>query len=338
VEPDDSGILYNPSTGRTGREGCGECGFVFDGQSQTRFDPGKSCPVCNTKPRSNNPQLQIIGNPGDPTQVASSDVAEILREIRAGETTVRELEQEYDDLDSSISSDHVTRINKHALARAFAIKQAIGLYGSGRPLGNPRKTKTENRSVDSPDHVKRAVKKFHGTETGRLVKEYSTDDGSNTKIDLAYLGDCPAVAWLSNAKGSTNHDIVVEKEHVKFRGFRVTFDDKNVNDMPTVCLWVDPNVETKDQLAVLVGGGIARLKKYCGKNGVLGIAPIDEYVVERLPSSKKSDSWYLHQHVKGKEPVLRWSNKVNGLVFERDRSLVGLSGKAIYRVSDWFYQ
>lgn len=341
VEPERSGLLYNPATGRAGREGCRECGFVFDGTRQVGYDSSKACPVCQCKPTARNPQLQILGNPGaDPTQVASSDVAEILRELRSGERTIASLEQEYADLDRSVAGDRRLSINRGDLARAFAIKQAIGLYERGRPLGNPRKNKRTNDSshVVAPSSVSRAVKKFHGTSTGALVKEYQTNDGQTTDINLAYLGDCPAVAWLSDARGSGEHDILVEKSHVKFHGFRVLFDEKNVDKMPTVALWVDPTLDTEDQLAVLVGGGVEKLKKYCDKNGVLGLAPVDEYVVERLADSSKADNWFVHQHRKGREPVLRWSDAVKGFVFERDRSLVGLTGRAVYEVSDWFHE
>lgn len=200
-------------------------------------------------------------------------------------------------------------------------------------VSNPQLQVLGNGTDVMPERVEKALRKFHGTApNGTLLRKYATDDGSDAVIDLGYLGDCPGVAWLSDASGSSDHDILVEKSHVRWNGFHRLFH----GDQPRVDLIDDPSIHPDKQLACIVGGEIRKLKERCGENGVLGIAPIVEYTVERLPESTKSENHWCHQFDKDLEPILRWSDEVNGLVYERDRSLMGLTGVAPYRVRDWF--
>ena len=197
---------------------------------------------------------------------------------------------------------------------------------------NPQLQVLGNGTDSPPERVNKAVKRFHGTSNGTLLRKFTTDDGSNAVIDLAYLGDCPGIAWLSDEKGSGDHDILVEKSHVKFHGFRRLFR----GDQPRVDLIVDPSVNPDKQLACIVGGEIRKLKDRCDENGILGVAPFVEYTVERIPNSNKAESHWVHQFDKDLEPILRWSDEVNGFVYERDRSIAGLTGVAPYCVREWF--
>ena len=220
-------------------------------------------------------------------------------------------------------------------SRVKVLSHVVGMVNPRRPLArNPQLQVLGNPATDvSPDRVNRAVKRFHGTSNGALLKKFETSDGQNKVIDLAYLGNCPAVAWLSDERGSKDHDILVEKSHVKFHGFRTLF---HGDRQPHLCLWVDPNVESDKQLAVLIGGDVRKLKDRCDENGILGVAPIVEYTVEEIANSSKSDSHFVHTYHESREPVLRWRDEVNGLAYERDRSVAGLSGIAPYVIRDWF--
>lgn len=208
-------------------------------------------------------------------------------------------------------------------------------------LGNPRRNEAL-ATVRSPEEVDRAVNKFHGASTGRLVHQYTVDDGEpgQTEIDLAYLGDVPAVSWFSGVSGSRKHSIEVEGEKVEFNGFRTLFRGES---MPILALWIDRSVPVNDRLAVMVGGNVERLRDQCDSNGVLGAAPVVEYVVEKLANSNKAKDWFVHQFEPNAEPVLRWNDGINGLVYERDRSVAGAKlnppgGRAVYKVTDWFHE
>ncbi len=197
---------------------------------------------------------------------------------------------------------------------------------------NPQLQVLGNGTDAIPERVHKSLKKFHGTEpNGELLRKYKTDDGSDAVIDLGYLGDCPGVAWLSDGAGSSDHDILVEKSHVKWHGFHRLFH----GDQPRVDLIDDPSVHLDKQLACIVGGEIRKLKSLCGKNGVLGVAPIVEYTVERIKGSSKEDAHWVHSYDKP-QPVLVWNNEINGLIYERDRSIAGLTGVSPYCVRDWF--
>jgi hypothetical protein len=199
-------------------------------------------------------------------------------------------------------------------------------------VSNPQLQVLGNGTDVSPERVNKAVRRFHGTSNGTLLRKFSTDDGRSVTIDLAYLGDCPAVAWLSDERGSSDHDILVEKSHVRFHGFRTLF---HGDDQPHLDLWVDPSVSPSRQLACITGPAIRKLKDRCGENGVLGVAPIVEYTVEEIEDSSKADSHFVHTYDEP-QPVLRWRDEINGLVYERDRSVAGLSGVSPFVVDDWF--
>ena len=204
---------------------------------------------------------------------------------------------------------------------------------SNRPVrSNPQLQVLGNGTDVMPERVERSLRKFHGTEpNGTLLRKFSTDDGSDAVIDLGYLGDCPGVAWLSDEKGSSNHDLLVEKSHVRFNGFHRLFH----GDQPRLDLIDDPSIHPDEQLACIVGGEVRKLKERCGDNGVLGPAPIVEYTVERIKNSNKAKSHWVHTYDKP-EPILVWNDRVNGLVYERDRSIAGLTGISPYCVKDWF--
>lgn len=209
-------------------------------------------------------------------------------------------------------------------------------------LGNPRRN-LGSATLRPPEEVDRAVNKFHGASTGQLLDQYVVEDGEPGQqvIDLAYLGDVPAISWLSRRSGSREHSIKVEDEDVRFHGFRTIFRSKS--SMPTLALWIDRSVPVNDRLAVIVGDGVERLRDECDSDGVLGIAPIVEYVVEKLKRSNKAKDWFVHQFEPGAEPVLRWNEGINGLVYERDRKIAGNrtnppGGRAVYKVTDWFHE
>lgn len=183
-----------------------------------------------------------------------------------------------------------------------------------------------------------ALKRFHGKVTGDVISEYDNADGGDDVIDLAYLGHCPAIAWLSDERGSANKQIDVNGELVRFRGFRKLFRGRS---RPILTLSVPTNE------AVLVQGTVESLRDRCDSRGVLGFSPVVEYIVDAVKNSSKGSYHYVHEFAKDYEPVLRWDDALCGLVYDRDRTLMSSGRKAanprfnktaVYEVSDWFHE
>ena len=194
---------------------------------------------------------------------------------------------------------------------------------------------TRRNLADRPDsETTHAIRKFHGTSSGDVVMEYGVDDGSDEEITLAYLGHVPAISWLSKKAGSASKQIDVNGELVRFSGFRTLFRGQS---RPILALHTPTNE------AVVVQGTVDSLHDRCDHSGVLGFSPVVEYVVEAIEGSTKGDYHYVHEFEKDAEPVLRWSENLGGLVYDRDRTLVAsrrqnpkFNQKAIYEVGDWF--
>lgn len=179
-----------------------------------------------------------------------------------------------------------------------------------------------------------ALRQFHGKATGDVVVEYGVNDGSDDEIELGYLGHVPAIAWLSKKTGSATKQIDVNGELVRFHGFRNLFRGQS---RPVLALHIPTNE------AVIVQGSVESLRSRCDDSGVLGFAPVVEYIVEAKEDSNKGDYHYVHEFEKDAEPVLRWNDKINGLVYDRDRTLVAArrrngTKQAIYEVTDWFHE
>lgn len=214
--------------------------------------------------------------------------------------------------------------------------QVLGDYTRRNPLTQPV---TRRNLAPTPDgELTSAIKKFHGTSSGDVVAEYAVDDGNNEEISLAYLGHVPAVAWLSKKVGSSPKQIDVNGELVRFDGFRNLFRGQS---RPVLALHTPTNE------AVIVQGTVDSLKDRCDSSGVLGFAPVVEYIVEAVEGSTKGDYHYVHEFEKDAEPVLRWDDTINGLVYDRDRTLVASRRKnpkkpirkhAVYEITDWFHE
>jgi hypothetical protein len=181
---------------------------------------------------------------------------------------------------------------------------------------------------------------FHGASDGSLLSEYSVDDGGSDVIELAYLGHVPAISMLSEEVGSAKKQIDVNGELVRFSGFRWLFRGKS---RPILALHV-PSGE-----AVVVQGTVDSLHDRCDSRGVLGLAPVVEYIVEAHEGSSKGEYHYVHEFAKDHEPVLRWSEELSGLVYDKDRTLMRPAKKslataanptfnktAVYDVGEWF--
>jgi len=204
---------------------------------------------------------------------------------------------------------------------------------------NPQLQIIENPGQDAPSApVRKAVERFHGTSDGDVVLEYeSGDEGDDKKVELAYLGHCPFVAWIAKGKGAKRHSIDVEGEEVAFVGHRQRFSGES---RPVLALRTDTNE------AVIVGGNVKKLKEHCSRNGVLGDAPVVEYVAEAIEDTTKGDDiHYVHEFGlkkanSGKKrkndgamdpktlPRLEWDDEIEGLVYR---------GGA-YVVTDWFHK
>lgn len=194
------------------------------------------------------------------------------------------------------------------------------------------------RNLSASPNVTSAIQKFHGKSTGDVVMDYTVDDGKDDEIELAYLGHVPAISWLSKKVGSSPKQIDVNGEWVRFNGFRNLFRATPNQSRPVLALHTPTNE------AVIVQGTVASLKDRCDDGGVLGFAPVVEYIVEAVEGSSKGDYHYVHEFEKDAEPVLRWSDEFNGLVYDRDRTLVKSRRRnkgaktAVYEVSDWFHE
>lgn len=213
-------------------------------------------------------------------------------------------------------------------------------------LGDMRRNPGRRNDQSEPSRpVSGALQKFHGKSDGDIVAEFEINDGSDDEIQLAYLGHVPAVSWLEEPGAKRNkkrksrndtlgdHEIDVDGELVKFHGNRVLFRGRS---QPILALRIPTNE------AVIVQGSVDSLRDQCDADGIFGYSPVVEYIVEALKGSSKGDSHYVHEFEKDLEPVLRWDDSVNGLVFDRNRSLITgkrNSGKrAIYEVTDWFHE
>jgi hypothetical protein len=180
-----------------------------------------------------------------------------------------------------------------------------------------------------------AVRKFHGAASGELLTEYGVNDDGDDEIELGYLGHVPAISFLSKKVGSAPKQIDVNGELVRFSGFRVLFRGQS---RPVLALHIPTNE------AVIVQGTVESMRDRCDDSGVLGYAPVVEYIVEEHDGSTKGDFHYVHEFDKDAEPVLRWADNINGLVYDRDRSLVATrrknagKKKAVYEVTDWFHE
>lgn len=206
--------------------------------------------------------------------------------------------------------------------------QVLGDYTRRNPVETRRNSGASGETLS-------AIRKFHGSSSGDLVCEYGTDDGDDEVFDLGYLGHVPAISWLSQKTGSAPKQIDVNGELVRFRGFRNLFRGQS---RPVLALHIPTNE------AVIVQGTVESLRSRCDDSGVLGFAPVVEYIVEDHKGSSKGDYHYVHEFDKDAEPVLRWDDRFNGLVYDRDRSLVASRRKnegkkqAVYEVSDWFHE
>lgn len=180
-----------------------------------------------------------------------------------------------------------------------------------------------------------ALRRFHGKASGDVVSEYVVDDGSDEELELGYLGHVPAISWLSKKVGSASKQIDVNGELVKFHGFRNLFRGQS---RPVLALHIPTNE------AVIVQGSVESLRDRCDDSGVLGFAPVVEYIVEAQDGSSKGDYHYVHEFEREAEPVLAWNDRIKGLVYDRDRSLVASRRKnagakrAVYEVTDWFHE
>lgn len=204
-----------------------------------------------------------------------------------------------------------------------------------------------NPAVEAPQRaVSTALQKFHGKSDGDVVAEFEVNDGSDEEIQLAYLGHVPAVSWLvdqgakrnrsrksKNESSAGNKQIDVDGEIVKFFGNRHMF---RGSSQPILALRIPTNE------AVIVQGSVDSLRDCCDSDGIFGLSPVVEYIVEALKGSSKKDHHYVHEFEPGLEPVLRWDDSVNGLVFDRNRTLVrncaNQTKRAVYVVEDWFHE
>lgn len=200
-------------------------------------------------------------------------------------------------------------------------------------------------SNDKPSGgVANALKKFHGKSDGEVVAEFKVDDGNDEVVQLGYLGHVPAISWLvdensrkrnkSRGQPAPGHkEIEVDGELVKFFGNRVLF---RGDSQPILALRIPTNE------AVIVQGSIDRLRDCCDSDGIFGLSPVVEYVVTAQKGSSKKSHHYVHEFEPGAEPVLRWDESVNGLVFDRNRTLVrdqsSKIARAVYEVTDWFHE
>ncbi len=211
--------------------------------------------------------------------------------------------------------------------------QVLGDYGTRR---NPLFNAGGPTAVVARPETPRAVKKFHGTSSGGVVSEYSVEDGDDDVIELAYLGHVPAVSLLSDEPGSAKKQVDVNGEKVRFSGFRWLFRGKS---RPILALHVPTNQ------AVVVQGTVETLHDRCDSRGVMGFAPMVEYIVEEVDGSSKGEYHYVHTFEGSAEPVLRWSEEVNGLMYDKDRTLMQpaetrknprFNKRAVYSVDEWF--
>lgn len=187
-----------------------------------------------------------------------------------------------------------------------------------------------------PREVTSATRRFHGKASGDIVEQFESDDGKEQVFDLSYLGHVPAISWLSSEPGSAEKQIDVNGELVSFTGFRRLFRGQSC---PVLALHVPTNE------AIVVRGTVESLKDRCDSRGVLGFSPVVEYIVNAVRGSSKGRYHYVHEFAKDAEPVLVWNDSMSGLVFDRDRTLVGsrrnksnagFRKKAVYEVADWF--
>jgi len=317
----DPSVLYNPAT-RSVRRNPEETGRLYEASPSAAYKIGVAVSSGRyaLDQRDENFVTRLRLRSGDPVRVTyypDDQFATILRD----ETLAMNgrCAQCWEALDGECQCPRVVAPNPQL--------QILGDYTRRNP---------NNGGLDSS--VAGALRKFHGKVTGDVVSEYDNDDGGTDVIDLCYLGHVPAIAWLSDQRGSSNKQIDVNGELVRFRGFRKLFRGRS---RPILALSVPTNE------AVVVQGTVATLGDRCDSRGVLGFSPVVEYIVDAVKGSSKGSYHYVHEFAKDYEPVLRWDEALCGLVYDRDRTLMS-SGRmaanprfnktAVYEVSDWFHE
>lgn len=274
-------------------------------------------------------------------------IHELMGRVRRGTLTRQCLVNALRDVDVakrglSASSDDSQRLASVAKVYAHVLKFGEFVAGSN-PRANPQLQIIENpqlqvienpAAIDMPSHVAKEIELFHGTSKGQVLldEEFKLSDNDGRVNELGYCGHCPWISWESNGPGSEDHEILVDKDLVKFHGFRIAF---RGTGRPVLCK--DLSKPGKAPEGVIVGGQVAKLKKHLDENGKLGRAYVVEYVVD-MDGSSKGDDHYVHEFKQSKRsnaggratrvrPDLVWDDGVNGLRY------VG----GVYRLSDWFH-
>lgn len=216
--------------------------------------------------------------------------------------------------------------------------QVIGEWDKHLKRNRPAATQ------DAPREVLKAVEKFHATDaSGDVISKFKINNGM-PDIQLGYLGHVPAISWMDDLEGvrgpgkAKRHTLMVEGEEVSFLGWRVLF---HGDAMPMLALHVETNqaVIVPDSNHPQSKKALESVLKYCGKDGILGLPRIVEYVVEKKPKSNKAKNHWVHELDADAEPVLVKDKATGGLLYAKDRkALLGEIGKpvAAYDVKAWF--